>query len=69
MAAENKRLDSECGNTRHLSGVVITAIICATVIFLSIMWLIFAVVALNKSSEIVKDLPKDLRTVNITVIR
>lgn len=69
MAAENKRLDSECGNMRHLSGVVITAIICATVIFLSIMWLIFAAVALNKSSEIVKDLPKDLRTVNITVIR
>jgi hypothetical protein len=47
--------------------VAITAIICATVVFVSILWVIFAIFALNKGNEIVKDLPKDLKTVNITV--
>lgn len=46
--------------------VVITMIICATVVILSVLWMFFAICALDKSNEIVKSLPKDLRTINIT---
>lgn len=51
---------------RKSSAVAITLIICAAVVVMTIIWAIFATFALNKSVEIVNDLPENLPE-NVTI--
>ena len=57
---------NETVSRKYPTAVVMTLIICATVIILTIICMIFANWNLNRIHEIVNALPKDLHTVNIT---
>lgn len=52
---------------RTPTAVTVTAIICATVVALAILCSIIAILSLDYSNDIVKNLPRDLHTINITV--